>query len=64
MVKEPFIKRRQLLRENFKEVHGQWLFASSLDTDTMEQVQEFLEESVKGFFKFILVEMIVPTYKL
>lgn len=47
-MKEPFIKRRELLKENFKEVEGEWRFATSLDTTTMEEVQDFLEESVKG----------------
>ena len=48
LVKESFIKRRQLLLENFKEVEGEWKFATHLDTSTMEEVQVFLEESVKG----------------
>lgn len=48
LVKEPLAKRRALLREHFNEVKGQWLLAYSLDTSKMEEVQEFLEESVKG----------------
>lgn len=48
LVKEPFAKRRELLRENFKEVEGEWYFATSLDTTKMEEVQDFLEVSVKG----------------
>lgn len=57
LVKEPFIKRRELLKEHFKEVEGEWKFATSFDTTTMEEVQDFLEESVKGaaksFFFFL-----------
>lgn len=48
LVKKTFSERRALLKEHFKEVEGQWSFAKSLDTTTMEEVQEFLEESVKG----------------
>lgn len=48
LIRKPFIERRALLKEHFKEVEGQWWFAKSLDTSTMEEVQEFLEESVKG----------------
>lgn len=48
LVKEPFHKRRELLVNNFKEVEGEWKFATRLDTTTMEEVQDFLEESVKG----------------
>jgi DNA ligase-1 len=47
-VREPLIKRRSLLRENFREVEGEFRFATSIDTSTMEEVQVFLEESVKG----------------
>lgn len=48
LVKEPFEKRRELLRTNFEEVEGKWSFATSMDTSTIEEVQEFLEVSVKG----------------
>lgn len=48
LVKKPFIKRRQLLLDNFKEIEGEWKFATHLDTSMMEEVQDFLEESVKG----------------
>lgn len=48
LVKEPFTKRRELLKQNFKEIEGEWYFATSLDTTKMEEVQDFLEESVKG----------------
>lgn len=48
LIKEPLIKRRDLLREHFQPVEGEFVFANSVDTDSMEEVQEFLEESVKG----------------
>lgn len=48
LVKKPFVERRALLRKYFKEVEGEWAFANHLDTTTMEEVQEYLEESVKG----------------
>jgi DNA ligase-1 len=49
-VREPLIQRRSLLRENFREVEGEFRFAVSIDPSTMEEVQVFLEESVKGNF--------------
>lgn len=38
LVKEKFIDRRRLLRENFKEVPGEWMFAASIDSSKMEDV--------------------------
>lgn len=49
LVQKSFAERRAILRENFKDSNGEWAFAKSLDTTTMEEVQEFLEESVKGY---------------
>lgn len=48
LVKHPFCERRKLLKENFVEVEEQFLLATSMDTTTMEEVQDFLEESIKG----------------
>jgi len=52
LVKRPFCERRKLLRENFVEVEEQFLLATSMDTSTMEEVQDFLEESIKGNILF------------
>lgn len=48
LVQKPLIERRRLLRENFKTVEEQFVFATSIDSTTMEEMQEFLDESVKG----------------
>lgn len=48
LVREPLSRRRQLLRENFVQTEGEFVFATSLDTKDTEQIAEFLEQSVKG----------------
>ena len=48
LVRKPFQERRNLLKEHFKEVEGEFLFAKSADPQSMEEVQELLEDSVKG----------------
>ncbi|ODN05333.1 DNA ligase 1 [Orchesella cincta] len=56
LIKKPLIERRELLREHFQAVTGEFVFATSLDTDSMEEVQEFLEESVKGNCEGLMVK--------
>ncbi|XP_014599423.1 PREDICTED: DNA ligase 1 isoform X2 [Polistes canadensis] len=56
LVQKPFQERRQLLKECFTEVEGEWTFATSLDTSKMEEVQEFLEESVKGNCEGLMIK--------
>ena len=41
LVREPLSRRRQLLRENFVETEGEFVFATSLDTKDTEQIAEF-----------------------
>lgn len=48
LARQPLSRRRQLLRENFVETEGEFVFATSLDTKDIEQIAEFLEQSVKG----------------
>lgn len=48
LVREPLSRRRQLLRQNFVETEGEFVFATSLDTKDTDQIAEFLEQSVKG----------------
>lgn len=52
LARQPLSRRRQLLRENFVETEGEFVFATSLDTKDIEQIAEFLEQSVKGECKY------------
>ncbi|XP_063920524.1 DNA ligase 1 isoform X1 [Zophobas morio] len=56
LVKRPFIERRNLLKQYFKEVEGEWCFVTAIDTTVMEEVQEFLDESVKGNCEGLMVK--------
>ena len=56
LVKKSFRERRELLRNHFKEVEGEFIFAKSADPDTMEEVQELLEESVKENCEGLMVK--------
>ncbi|XP_054553245.1 DNA ligase 1 isoform X2 [Talpa occidentalis] len=56
LVREPFSRRRQLLRDNFVETEGEFVFATSLDTKDTDQIAEFLEQSVKDSCEGLMVK--------
>lgn len=56
LVTRPFIERRKLLHENFNEVEGEWKFATYLDTSDVDEVQAFMEESMKGNCEGLMVK--------
>ncbi|KAL5275303.1 LIG1 family protein [Megaselia abdita] len=56
LVTKSFGERRKLMKDMFKEVEGQWQFATSADTSDMEEVQAFLEESIKGNCEGLMVK--------
>ncbi|VVC39208.1 Hypothetical protein CINCED_3A009946 [Cinara cedri] len=56
LVKRPFCDRRKLLKENFIVQQDLFMLATSLDTTVIEEVQEFLEESIKGNCEGLMVK--------
>ena len=45
-----FRKRRDKLYEYFPLVEGKLMFAEKMDANDVEAIQEFLDNSIKGFF--------------
>lgn len=58
LLHRPFAERRALLREHFQEVPGEFAFAKSNDCETTEEIQTFLEESVKDGCEGLMVKML------
>ncbi|KAG5647971.1 hypothetical protein DXG03_007005 [Asterophora parasitica] len=58
LLQKSLFERRQLLREHFNIVLGEFDFAKSSDSETTEEIQAFLEESVKDGCEGLMVKML------
>ena len=58
LLQVPLDKRRELLRQHFNVVAGEFNFAQSSDGETTEEIQNFLEESVKDGCEGLMVKML------
>ncbi|KAI0726163.1 ATP-dependent DNA ligase [Fomitopsis betulina] len=58
LLHKPLVERRQLLREHFKQVPNEFDFAQSSDGETTEEIQAFLEDSVKDGCEGLMVKML------
>lgn len=56
LVRKTFEERRQMLKDNFKVVEGEFDFAKSVDGETTEEIQEALEMSIKENCEGLMVK--------
>lgn len=64
LIKLPLSERRRILRESFKETPGRFMFAQSRDVESLEDVQEVLDESVKCQCEGLMVKALDSTYEI
>ncbi|KAL1738955.1 ATP-dependent DNA ligase, partial [Schizophyllum fasciatum] len=58
LLQKSLAERRALLREAFQVVESEFHFAKSTDSETVEEIQTFLEESVKDGCEGLMVKML------
>lgn len=58
MVKKPLRERRELLSGAFTPVEGEFSFATSMDGQELDDIQVFLDESVKASCEGLMVKML------
>ncbi|EIN13769.1 DNA ligase I [Punctularia strigosozonata HHB-11173 SS5] len=58
LLRKSLSERRGLLREHFHPVDGEFQFAKSSDSQSTEDIQSFLEESVKDGCEGLMVKML------
>lgn len=58
LLKESLVDRRKLLRENFNIIEGQFDFAKSMDAHNVEEIQAFLDQSVKDSCEGLMIKVL------
>lgn len=64
LIKLPLSERRQILRESFNETPGKFMFADARDVDTLDEMQEALDEAVKSQCEGLMVKALDSTYEI
>lgn len=54
-------ERRELLRSAFREVEGEFIFAKSMDGETTEEIQAFLDQSIADSCEGLMVKLLDGT---
>ena len=58
LLQRDFAERRRMLKENFQPVELEFQFAKASDAETVDEIQMFLEESVKDGCEGLMVKML------
>jgi DNA ligase-1 len=58
VVEKPLRERRELLTQSFVPVEGEFAFATHMDSQELEDIQTFLDESVKASCEGLMVKML------
>ncbi|KAG8966716.1 hypothetical protein FRC03_011464 [Tulasnella sp. 419] len=61
LLHEPLAARREELKKSFQVVDGEFQFAKSSDSEVVEDIQTFLDESVKDGCEGLMVKMLEST---
>ncbi|KAK1751563.1 putative dna ligase [Echria macrotheca] len=61
VVEKPLRERRELLHKSFQPVEGEFAFATSMDGQELDEIQSFLDESVKASCEGLMVKMLDGT---
>ncbi|KAK9322496.1 hypothetical protein V1517DRAFT_323310 [Lipomyces orientalis] len=58
LLQTPLCERRKLLHEAFNEVEGEFAFAKYMDGINVDEIQEFLDQSVKDSCEGLMIKML------
>lgn len=56
LIQKPLAERREFLYDNLKDIEGKFTFATKMDTDNVEQITKFLDQSVHDACEGLMIK--------